>query len=55
MHLWNPQRNIGEGTSLTLLFDVLTTKEEIDMGTAEKYTELLTGERKFSFGLVLSF
>lgn len=55
MHLWNPQRNIGDGTSSTLLCDVLTMKEEIDKGTVEKYTELHTGERKLSCSLVLSF
>jgi len=55
MPLWNPQRNIGEGISLTLLFDVHMVKEEIGKGTVEKYTELHTGERKFNSGLVLSF
>jgi len=55
MYLWNPQRNFGEGTSLTPLYDVHTMKEEIDKGIVEKYTELHTGKRKFSSGLVLSF
>jgi hypothetical protein len=55
MYLWNPQRNIWEGTSSTLLCDVHTMKEKIDKGNVEKYTELHTGERKLSCSLVLSF
>jgi hypothetical protein len=55
MHLRNPQRKFGDGISLTLLCDVHTAKEEIDKGTVEKYTELLTGKRKWSCRLVISF
>jgi hypothetical protein len=51
----NPQRNMGDGTSLTLLCDVHMMKEETDRETVEKYSELHTGKRKLSCGLVLSF
>jgi hypothetical protein len=55
MHLRNTQIKIGDGTSLTLLCDVHTVKDEIDKGTVEKYTELLRGESKLCFSLGVSF